>query len=373
MNAEIKGGASLAANPFDVAPVVAAPTGASAGALMQREASEIQTAMLIARRFPRDQRAAMDRILTSCTRETLAEEALYEFARGGQQVTGPSIRLAEEMARQWGNILSGVAELSRHGGQSEVIAYCMDLETGYRDEKRFMVRHWRDTKSGGHAISEERDIYEHLANYAARRKRACILAIIPIDVQEAAVKQVELTLAAGKAAVTPENRQKLVDRFAKLGVTTEMIEKNIQRRLDSITPALYARLGKIYTSLKDGMSQVSDWFEVPAAPAATDEAPATNGKGNAGAKEKLQRAAATSGPAVATANAAANATAAEEVIPHYDTASAIAALSAARGSPEKLQAAWKAIVADYQATSREMPVMVEGTHNELTEASEESL
>jgi hypothetical protein len=47
-----------------------------------------------------------------------------------------------------------------------------------------------------------------------------------------------------------------------------MIEKRIQRRLDAMTPALMVQLGKVYNSLKDGMSTIADWFEV--APATAD-------------------------------------------------------------------------------------------------------
>lgn len=44
----------------------------------------------------------MDRILKSCTRETLAQSAVYSYPRGGQSVEGPSIRLAETLAQEWG-------------------------------------------------------------------------------------------------------------------------------------------------------------------------------------------------------------------------------------------------------------------------------
>ena len=36
----------------------------------------------------------MDRILNACTRQTLAESAVYAYNKGGNQITGPSIRLA---------------------------------------------------------------------------------------------------------------------------------------------------------------------------------------------------------------------------------------------------------------------------------------
>ena len=40
----------------------------------------------------------MEKILNACTRATLAQGALYSYPRGGQEVTGPGIRLAEAMA-----------------------------------------------------------------------------------------------------------------------------------------------------------------------------------------------------------------------------------------------------------------------------------
>lgn len=255
-------------NPFGaVSAGAGAPRGAMTEALVQREVAEVQAAMLLAKKFPRDPIAAMDRILNSCSRQTLAESGMYQYSRGGSDVTGPSIRLAETLAQGWGNLLCGVAEVSRGTGSSECLAYAWDLETGFRDEKRFTVRHWRDTKAGGRPLTDERDIYELIANMGARRKRACLLTVIPGDVVEAAVRQCEVTLHT-KAEVTEDRIKSLLEKFATYGVTKEQIEKRIQRRIESLTPALLVSLGKVYNSLRDGMSAPSDWFEVAATDAA---------------------------------------------------------------------------------------------------------
>ena len=55
--------------------------------------------------------------------------------------------------------------------------------------------------------------------------------------------------------------KKLVEAFGHYKVTKEQIEKRIQRRLDTITPAQLVALRKIYNSLKDGMSGPMDWFD----------------------------------------------------------------------------------------------------------------
>lgn len=272
----------LVSNPFG--PIVAAPTNAAATGFVQREVAKIQVRRIMARMFPRDERDAMDRILTACTRETLAEAALYDYARGGTKIEGPSIRLAEELARQWGNIDYGQAEIERVGGYSTLEVHAMELERGTTRENRWQVRHWRDRREGaGYAVTDERDVYEVLANQAARRLRACVLAVIPSDVVEAAVAQVKLTLTT-KVKLTPERLNHMVELFGEFHVSREHLEKRIQRRLDSITPALFVQLSKIYNSLKDGMSRPDYWFELEPPPAAAEPAAKT---GTEGVKARL--------------------------------------------------------------------------------------
>lgn len=236
----------------------------------QRAVAEIQAAMVVARASPRDPARALALILADCNRTTLAEAALYSYVRGGTDITGPSIRLAEAIARRWGNLETGVKELSRRDGTSECLAYCWDLETNYRDAKLFHVKHWRDTKRGSYALTDERDIYELIGNFGARRKRACIITVIPPDIIEQAVAQCESTMRQN-ADTSPEAMQKMVAAFAAFGVTPEQIEKKIQRRLDTIQRTQVITLKKIYMSLRDGMSIPADWFEMP-----VPQAPATS-------------------------------------------------------------------------------------------------
>lgn len=251
-------------NPFGA---TAAPERAQygAGALAQtdthRAIAEVQAAMMIARASPRDPVRAVDRILNACARPTLAASALYSYARGGTDITGPSIRLAEAIAQQWGNIQFGIRELEQGGGESTVQAFAWDVETNTRREVTFRVPHTRDTKNGKKPLTDARDIYETVANMGARRLRACILAVIPGDVVEAAAEQCEATLKAS-ADTSPGAVMKMLDAFAALGVGKEQVEALIQRRTESIQPAQVVRLRKIYASIKDGMSRPEDWFDM---------------------------------------------------------------------------------------------------------------
>lgn len=233
-----------------------------------REVTEAQAAIMVAKRFPRNEMEVVDKVMIACQRPSLAETALYTYSRGGTDISGPSIRLAETIFRLWGNAACGVRELESGSDESVLEAYAVDYETNVRQSKVFTVKHERTTKNRTYKLEDSRDRYENLANFGARRLRATMLALIPADIIEAAVSQVEQTLKA-KADTSPEALKKLVDAFDKFGVTKEQIEKRIQRRIDAITPAQVVSLRKIYNSLKDGMSGPADWFEAPEQ--ATDE------------------------------------------------------------------------------------------------------
>lgn len=258
-----------AANPFQQQGKSMAQATSLVEVESQRAIQEVQAAMVIAKKFPRNQIDSMDRILTACTRTTLAEGALYSYSRGGSDITGPSIRLAETIAQMWGNIQFGIKELSQANGESTVEAFAWDIETNTRQVKVFQVPHIRYSKSGSKKLEDPRDIYEAVANQGARRLRACILGVIPGDVIESAVNQCEVTLKAS-ADTSPEAIKKIIEAFDAFGVSQQMLEKKIQKRMESINAAQVITLRKIYTSMRDGMSKAADWFEIGTAITAAD-------------------------------------------------------------------------------------------------------
>jgi hypothetical protein len=228
-----------------------------------RAVAEVQAAMAIAKRFPRDEVAAMDRIKNACARPKLAEEAMYSYKRGGTDITGPSIVLAKAIAQQWGNLKYGVVEIDQENGESTVEAFAWDLETNTHESRTFHVPHIRTTKTASTALTDPRDIYETVANNASRRLRACLLGVIPNDVVQEAIAACEQTLST-KCDVGPESQKKLVAAFREIGVSREQIEKRIQCRIDAIKPAQMVQLRKIFASIRDEASTIADWFEATA-------------------------------------------------------------------------------------------------------------
>lgn len=231
--------------------------------VMSREAQEVHTAMVIAKNFPRDTIDAYNRVMTECTRKTLAEKAMYEYPRGGSMVTGPSIHLARAMARCWGNLDAGFKVLEQTATESTVMAYCWDLETNFRESKIFTVAHVRETKNGNYALKDPRDIYELIANQAARRERACILAVIPGDVTDAAIGQCNVTLAGDEKMTIEDMVRVLVKNFQEqYGVTREMLEAYIGVKAHAFSRQSVVRLKNVYNTLRDGSASVEQYFDL---------------------------------------------------------------------------------------------------------------
>ena len=251
------------------------PQNAAVQTTVGRYTQELQGMVFMAKQFPRDQFASWDRIKVACQRKTLAVISSYAYPRGGEKVTGPSIRLAEVLAQNWGNMTYGVTELEQRMGESTCMAYAWDLETNVRSEKIFNVKHKIYTKKGTKELTDPRDIYELVANMGARRQRACILAIIPKDVVDAAVEECEKTLKGNNKEPIQDRLKKMLDKFGEHGVTKEMIEKRLGYKFENFTESDIVSLFKVYNSLKDGIGKREDYFEVGGT-RPTSEKPANN-------------------------------------------------------------------------------------------------
>lgn len=253
-------------NPFEDERNLAPTQGGGAVAVESNRAiAEVQAQVIMARHYPRNQVLAMDRILQECERVTLAERAIYSYPKGGTQVSGPSIRLAEAIARAWGNMAAGVTEVERVGNESQMLAYAWDLETNTVFRREFKVKHLRDTKEGPKALRDERDVYELTANQGARRLRACILATIPGDVVDAAVAQCERTMTASVGDL-PGAIKKMVEKFQEIGVTKQQIEARLGHRIDATQAGEIVGLRNIYNSIRDGLAVAGDFFHTPKEP-----------------------------------------------------------------------------------------------------------
>ena len=267
-------------NPFQQLPQAAIALNSMMNVEALKGIAEIQASVMMAKKFPRDPFSSYNAIIEECKRLDLAENAVYAYPRGDTTVSGPSIRLAEVLARLWGNLDCGIRELSRDDEKSMVESYAWDMQTNVRWKRIFEVSHERVTKTRRYKLTDPRDIYENLANYAARRLRACILEAIPGDVVDAAVKACKETVTKkGSDKPIADRIRGMLLKFLKYGVTQAHIEKRIGHSVEIVNEEELFDLVTVFNSIKDG-SKRSDFFEI------SDNAPDEK---TAALKDKLQK------------------------------------------------------------------------------------
>lgn len=237
--------------------------------------AEIQAKMILARNFPRDIDTCLEYIKRECQNKELAEKATYEFPRGDSVVRGPSIRLVECVARHWGNILSGIKEISSNSREATVKAYCWDLETNFADEKVFTVPYSRTSKKYGTVpLTDERDKYEAMANMAARRKRACMQAIIPQFVIDEAVAACQRTLEeAMKGEDIEVTKAKMLAAFrAKAEWISEADFATVcGKPFENLSIKDIVKLRNLYNAIADGFVKPEVAFKREEEKSVTDE------------------------------------------------------------------------------------------------------
>lgn len=242
-----------------------------------RAVAEVQAAVVVAQQCPRNIQAAIAAMRESCGQPRLAERAFYRYPRAEEVVTGPSVHLARELARCWGNVQYSLGELRRddEAGESEMIAFAWDVQHNTRAARTFIVKHARDTKRGRRVLTDLRDITENNTNIAARQLREAIFNVLPTWYVEEAKDLCMATLRDGGGRPLPTQVADAVKAFAGKGVTVEQLERKQGRPTGQWTEHDVAALRVVYTSLDRGEVTIAEEFEPPDAPVTKAEIDAT--------------------------------------------------------------------------------------------------
>lgn len=243
--------------------VPAAPRPGQATMVEQSRAqAEVHAAILVAQQCPRDRHRAIADMREVCSLDAMAERAFFSFRRAGSSVTGPTVHLARELARVWGNVQYGVSELSRDDehGQSEMQAYAWDVQTNTRVATVFIVPHARDTKQGRKPLAELRDVYENNANAGARRVRECIYQVLPKWFVDEAETLCHQTLKDGGGRPLDQRIADAVQRYDAIGVTLDQLERNRERPSSKWSEHDVTQLGILYRSIERGEIDAADEF-----------------------------------------------------------------------------------------------------------------
>ena len=226
-----------------------------------RAVAEVQAAVVVAQQVPRDITASLEAMRESCRQPGLADRAFFRFPRGGKTVSGPSVHLARELARCWGNVQYGIQELRRddEGGYSEMQAWAWDVQTNARSMSTFVVPHSKDTRQGRRQLTDLRDIYENNANQGSRRLREAIFSILPVWFTEEAKSLCETTLRDGGGKSRAQQAADMIAAFDGLGISKTRLEARFGRS-DKWGDHDLAQLRVIGASIKQGTVSGEDEF-----------------------------------------------------------------------------------------------------------------
>lgn len=240
-------------------------------ATIAREQSEIQSAIITAKKFPRNEASAFVKMSKSLERPRLAEAALYSFPRGGRAIEGPSVDLARELARCWGNIRFGLRIVAIEDLSVHIKGYAYDVEANnyIEAEDKFSKLVQRRNKATG--ITEwvqpdERDLRELVNRKGAILVRNCILQVVPSDLVDDAIKKAKETCQKSDAGELETSREDTIKRlsvaFDKLGVSIDMLNKYFGHDIAQINAAQLAELKRIWKALSDGQITRESIFEM---------------------------------------------------------------------------------------------------------------
>ena len=241
-----------------------------------RAIAEVRAAVMVAQECPRDLARAFADMRDTCRTQHLADRAFYRVPNRGQ---GPSVHLARELARVWGNIDYGVRELRRDdaAGVSEVLAFAWDVQTNSRSSRTFVVPHQRMVKGARVNLTDLGDVYLNNQNVGARAVRECIWSVLPVSFVEEAEATCRETLRGGGGKPLAQRVDDMVAAFARLHVTVEAIEAKLGRKRDVWDADDVATMTVVWQSVQRGDITVGDEFGGAAPVSAASFAPTLDG------------------------------------------------------------------------------------------------
>lgn len=266
--------------PVPVAPssgVIVSEGETAASAVAAREKAAVEARFLVALNRPRDVETGRIRILNACKRPGFAAVAKYAKPVGGRSIVGPSIRFVEECLREWGNVYVRSSVVFDDDERRVVLVSVTDLEraTVYDYEvilaKTVERRNPKSSdeiirtriNSQGQTVSIIRATEDDFLNKQnagiSKAIRNCGLRVLPSDLVEEAMEQVDATRQGEISKDPAATRKRLTDAFYALGVMPAQIADYLGHPLESVTPAELDFLRTIHTAIKDGETT---WAEV---------------------------------------------------------------------------------------------------------------
>ena len=231
--------------------------------------TEIKVAAQLAMMRPRNIMTVRDNILRTCSRPEFAEAAIWSKPVGGKTLAGPSIRLAEQLAREMGNIKIQKLMIEDTDERRTIKIIGWDLESSMSYSEDIIIKKVveRRQAKGRDVVYERQNTHgdtvfgvtatdDELLNAENARSskviRNIILRLVPEDLISEARQRCEQTMK-NKAAADPQGElKKITDGFSAVGVRPSDLTTYLGHPLEQVQPAEIVDLRQVYASLRDG-------------------------------------------------------------------------------------------------------------------------
>lgn len=239
--------------------------------------AQVEARFIMAYKRPRDIDEVRIRLLKDCKRPRFAEVARYAKPISGRKpIEGFSIRFAEAAARAFGNVDVSAPILYDDDEKRIVRVGATDLESNVtwnvevsipKIVERKKVREGQDvvgtrrTSKGDMnylvRASDDEMLNKH-GSQVSKAARNQVLRLIPGDILDEALEEVNRTLRTDDAVDPDAARKRLIDAFAHQGVKPQEIKELLGHDISSSSEAEMALLRKWYAAMRDGEATWAD-------------------------------------------------------------------------------------------------------------------
>lgn len=232
-------------------------------ALQAIVSAEIDQQISTAKKYPRNLSQALKRIKDiSCLTQETAEECIYSLPRRDENgntknITGLSIRMAEIVASQYGNIRYGSRTIGHDGKMITAQGVCHDLENNVAVTKEVQRR---ITNRYGKTYGDDMIIMTGNAASSIAMRNA-VFTVIPRALLAQLEKDVRNT-ALGVNMSSEQRWIKAVESYKSLGVTEKQLLEHLQiSKKVELTDDHFIHLIGMYTAItKEKMITVEQAF-----------------------------------------------------------------------------------------------------------------
>lgn len=236
----------------------------------------VEARFIVAVRKPRNLDLVRQRILKDCCRPGFAAKALYRRpVGGGKEAVNFSIRFAERMAANYGNLDNNAYLVVDTPEKAVLRCFALDLETNTsfggdilvektverKDPQMRRVREWRQNSFGDPIAIVTATADEMRSKIGAERSRGYrdnVLRLIPFDLLEECRAQIDHTNNEEIKRDPDAARKKVADRFAARGVLADQLVAYLGHSLEVLTVTDIEELTAVANFLDEGGS----WSEI---------------------------------------------------------------------------------------------------------------